>query len=136
MRGISPPALFELRAHWWPSAKAGGMPWTRTTLSFQRAHRLANRPGSLVRLTFQIGPRDRTRTLSAVRKDPFRLERNASSLGYTRCWHTDNWCPRSELHRHSTRFKCVASALGYVGCWRRATKLVPREGFAPSTFPF
>lgn len=59
MRGIRPPALFELRAHvaackGWPSAKAG-MPWTRTTLPSQGAHCLANRSGSLVRLTFQNG---------------------------------------------------------------------------------
>src|SRR2546429_3316212 len=33
----------------------GGMPWTRTALPFQGAHCLANRSGSLVRLTFQIG---------------------------------------------------------------------------------
>src|SRR6266480_1687369 len=32
----------------------GGMPWTRTTLPFQGAHCLANRSGSLVRLTLQI----------------------------------------------------------------------------------
>ena len=38
-------------------SESGGMPWTRTTLSFQRAHCLANRSGSLVRLTFQNGRR-------------------------------------------------------------------------------
>ena len=47
---------------------------------------------------------------------PFRLERNASALGYTR------WCPRPDLHRHFARFKCAVSALDYVGCWRSATK--------------
>src|SRR2546428_6965667 len=47
MRGIRPPALFELRAH-------GGMPWTRTTLPVRGAHCLANRSGPLVRLTFQV----------------------------------------------------------------------------------
>ena len=31
------------------------MPWTRTTLPFPGAHCLANRPGPLVRLTFQFG---------------------------------------------------------------------------------
>src|SRR2546425_6439688 len=56
---------------------------------------------------------------------PFRLERNASALGYTR------WCPRPDLHRHLARFKCAVSALEYVGCWRRAIRLVPREGFPP-----
>ena len=40
---------------------------------------------------------------------PFRLERNASALGYTR------WCPRPDLHRHFARFKCAVSALDYVG---------------------
>src|SRR5665213_1853311 len=56
---------------------------------------------------------------------PFRFERNASSLGYTR------WCPRSDSHRHCARFKCAVSALDYVG----KINLVAREGFAPSTFP-
>src|SRR5882672_3583404 len=40
----------------------GGMPWTCATLPFPGAHSLAPRPGSLVRLTFQIGPRGRTCT--------------------------------------------------------------------------
>src|SRR5881392_2256005 len=47
---------------------------------------------------------------------PFRLERNASALGYTR------WCPRPDSHRHSARFKCAVSPLDYVG------EMVPREG--------
>ena len=55
---------------------------------------------------------------------PFRLERNASALGYTR------WCPRPDLHRHFARFKCAVSALDYVG------EMVPREGFPPPTSPF
>ncbi len=32
--------------------KSGGMPWTRTTLPVRGAHCLANRSGTLVRLTF------------------------------------------------------------------------------------
>src|SRR4029077_814603 len=44
----------------------GGMPWTRTTLPFQGAHCLANRSGSLVRLTFQIGRRGETCNPKAV----------------------------------------------------------------------
>src|SRR5438105_15471221 len=40
---------------------------------------------------------------------PFRLERNASALGYTR------WCPRLDLHRHFARLKRAVSALDYVG---------------------
>ena len=31
MQGIGLPVLFELRAQWWPPAKAGGMPWTCAT---------------------------------------------------------------------------------------------------------
>ena len=39
-------------------------------------------------------------------------------------------CPRPDLHRHFAHFKYAVSALDYVG------KVVPREGFAPSTSPF
>src|ERR1017187_6563815 len=56
MRGIKPPVLFELHA------ENGGMPWTCTTSRKGGTHSLAPRPGSLVRLTFQIGPRGRTCT--------------------------------------------------------------------------
>ena len=48
-------------------SESGGMPWTRTTPPFQGAHCLANRSGSLVRLTFQIGRRGETCTPKAVR---------------------------------------------------------------------
>src|SRR5882672_6477232 len=40
----------------------GGMPWTRTTLPVRGAHCLANRSGTLVRLTFQIGLPSRSST--------------------------------------------------------------------------
>src|SRR6059036_260823 len=40
----------------------GGMPWACATSSNRRTHSLAPRPGPLVRLTFQIGPRGRTCT--------------------------------------------------------------------------
>src|SRR5208282_6566320 len=56
MRGIKPPVLFELHA------ENGGMPWTCATSHKGGTHSLAPRPGSLVRLTFQIGPRGRTCT--------------------------------------------------------------------------
>ena len=75
---------------------------------------------------------------------PFRFERNASSDWATRGWlaepqlgiepearlrtrcfgaaafahsevASEGWCPRSDLHRHWTRFKCAASPLGYAG---------------------
>ena len=88
-------------------------------------HSLAPRPGSLVRLTFQIGARGRTRTGTV------------EGLSFAPLhWATRAWCPRLDLHQHCARFKCAASALGYVGCWRRATEMVPREGFAPTTSPF
>src|SRR6266851_4250140 len=55
MRGIKPPALFELRAHEWRNAvDLHHLP--------EGTHCLANRPGSLDRWTFQIGPRGRTCT--------------------------------------------------------------------------
>src|SRR6266705_4483937 len=55
MRGIKPPALFELRAHEWRNAvDLHHLP--------EGTHCLANRPGSLDRWTFQIGPRGRPRT--------------------------------------------------------------------------
>ena len=122
-------------------------------------HSLAPRPGSLVRLTFQNGagvrggelvvkpPASLSPDRNHLRSIPiqanwsawqdlhlqlFRLERNASSLGYTRCLRTATWCPRSDLHRHCARFKCAVSALDYVG----KLKLVPREGFPPPTSPF
>ena len=52
---------------------------------------------------------------------PFRLERNASSDWATRgslrtvTIAHGHKCPRSDMHRHWTRFKCAASPLGYVG---------------------
>ncbi len=68
------------------------------------------------------------------------------------------WCPWQDLHLHGRRFELRASALGYTGdaigahgriCtdtvrvlsalslrWTTWAKLVPREGFAPSTSPF
>src|SRR5256884_2253180 len=71
MRGITPPVLFELRAHEWRNAVdlhhlPGG------------THSLAPRPGSLVRLTFQIGPRGRTCTcnLSVLSGTPLRWARS------------------------------------------------------------
>src|SRR5258706_12658464 len=67
-------------------------------------HSLAPRPGSLARLTFQ-----KWSAWQDSHLQPFRLERNASALGYTR------WCPRSDLHRHFARFKRAVSALDYVG---------------------
>src|SRR5207244_8229163 len=101
----------------------GGMPWTRTTLPFRGAHCLANRSGSLVRLTFQIGPRGRTRTcnLSVLSGMPLHWATRG-------CLHKSTLCPRSDFHRHSTSFKCVASALGYVGeiGWYRVKDFHPQ----------
>src|SRR6266705_4371268 len=112
MRGIKPPALFELRAHEWRNAvDSHHLP--------EGTHSLAPRPDSLDRLTFQIGPRGRTCTC------------NLSGLSGTPLpWATRGWCPRSDSHRHCARFKCAVSALDYVG------QMVPREGFPPPTSPF
>src|SRR5260370_39282364 len=79
MRGIKPPALFELRAHEW-----------RNTVDLHHlpegTHSLAPRPGSLDRWTFQIGPRGRTST------------RNLSGLSGTPLhWATRGWLAEPEL---------------------------------------
>src|SRR6266550_7549597 len=97
MRGISSPVLFELRAHEWRNAvDLHHLP--------EGTHCLANRPGSLDRWTFQNGPRGRTCTC------------NLSGLSGTPLhWATRGWCPRSDSHRHSARFKCAVSALDCVG---------------------
>ena len=107
MRGIKPPALFELRALEWRNAvDLHHLP--------EGTHCLANRPGALDRWTFQIGPRGRTCTC------------NLSGLSGTPLhWATRGWCPRSDSHRHSARFKGAVSSLDYVG------EMVPREGFPP-----
>ena len=60
---------------------------------------------------------------------PFRFERNASALGYTRVLADGHWCPRPELHRHCARFKCAVSALDYVG------EMVGMKGLAPPRLP-
>ena len=78
-------------------------------------HSLAPRPGSLVRLAFQ-----KWSAWQELHLQPSRFERGASSLGYTRMARravaqSEGWCPRSDLHRHSARFKCAVSALDYVG---------------------
>src|SRR6266403_1562138 len=100
MRGIKPPALFELRAHEWRNAvDLHHLP--------EGTHCLANRPGSLDRLTFQIGPRGRTRTCTCEGLSFVPLH-----------WATRGSCPRSDSHRYFARFKCAVSALDYVGCWR------------------
>src|SRR6266496_416043 len=100
------------------------MPWTCTTCP-EGTHSLAPRPGSLDRLTFQIGPRGRTRTCTCEGLSFVPLH-----------WATRGSCPRSDSHRYFARFKCAVSALDYVGCWRWATRLVTREGFPPPTSPF
>ncbi len=110
MRVIKPPALFELHA----LAECRGL------APLARRHALVSTEARhLGRWTFQIGPRDRicTCTVEGLSFVPLH-------------WATRGWCPRPDLHRHCARFKCAVSALDYVG------KLVAREGFAPSTFPF
>ena len=78
-------------------------------------HCLANRPGSLDRLAFQ-----KWSAWQDLHLQPFRFERNASALGYTRLARraeaqSEGWCPRSDLRRHCARFKGAVSALDYVG---------------------
>src|SRR2546427_9804865 len=78
MRGIKPPALFELRAHEWRNAvDLHHLP--------EGTHSLAPRPGSLVRLTFQIGPRGRTCTcnLSVLSGTPLHWATRGGAPGQT-----------------------------------------------------
>src|SRR5438046_5239934 len=83
--------LLSLSLNFPPSTlNDGGMPWTCTTLPFQGAHCLANKSGSLVRLTFQIG-----------------LPSRSSK--------SEGWYPWPDSHRHYRRFELRASALGYTG---------------------
>ena len=108
MRGIKPPALFELRAHEWRNAvDLHHLP--------EGTHSLAPRPGALDRWTFQIGSPSRSSESEGwsawqdLHLQPFRFERNASALGYTR-WITG---PKLEGRR-----------------------LVPTVGFAPTLCAF
>ena len=61
---------------------------------------------------------------------PFRFERNASALGYTRSLRTAT-SAHGRIRADTVR---VLSALSLR--WTTWAKLVPREGFAPSTSPF
>src|SRR5258706_4351824 len=160
MRGIRPPALFELRARsrtglmeWWRSGVMGnsatcqvplasqlsaisyqldngGMPWACATLPFRGAHCLANRPGSLDRLTFQSGPRGRTRTcnLSVLSGTPLRWATRGGAHGrictdtlrvlsaLSLHWTTwANWCRVREFHPQPLRSERSAS-----GSWANA----------------
>src|SRR6266536_1538444 len=109
MRGIRPPALFELRAHEWRNAVDSHHTPRSGSPLFSKQVRLT-RPVDIPNWS----------AWQDLHLQHFRLERNASSLGYTR------WCPRPDLHRHFARFKCAVSALDYVG------EMVPREGFPPT----
>src|SRR5947209_3122346 len=112
MRGIGPPVHFELHARWMAECRGPHhLP--------EGTHSLAPRPGSLVRLTFQIGARGRIRTGTVEGLSFVPLH-----------WATRAMVPTVGFApTHRARFKCAASALGYVG------KLVPREGSAPTTSP-
>ena len=123
-RGVDFPSLASQFSQTRRSLRESQAPLARKHALFSTEGACARPPGSLVRVTFQIGPRGRTCTC------------NLSGLSGTPLhWVTRGWCPRTDLHRHCARFKCAVSALDYVGYWRRATKLVPREGFPPPTFP-
>src|SRR5437764_6267746 len=74
MRGIKPPALFELRAHEWRNAvDLHHLP--------EGTHCLANRPGSLARLAFQ-----KWSTWEDLHLQRSRFERDASAYWATRGW--------------------------------------------------
>jgi hypothetical protein len=86
--------VFELRARWWPPAKARNAVDLRHTphsgsALFSKQGACARPPGPLVRLTFQNGARGRTCTCTV------------EGLGFVPLpWATRaaNWCSRSELH--------------------------------------
>src|SRR5580698_5246161 len=113
MRGISPPALFELRARWRNAVDLRHTPVSGSALFSKQA-----RPARPVDIPNWSAWQD-------LNLQPFRLERNASTLGDTRVLADGHQCPRSELHRHCARFKGAVSALDYVG------EMVPREGVPP-----
>ena len=83
-------------------------------------HSLAPRPGSLVRWTFQIGPRGRTSTcnLSVLSGTSLLIGLHAVGAHGRICTDTVRVLSAPSLH------------------WTTWAKLVAREGFAPSTFPF
>src|SRR5438093_12432449 len=113
MRGIRPPALFELRAHEWRNAvDLHHLP--------EGTHSLAPRPGSLARLTFQIGPRGRIRTcnLPGLSGTPLLVGLHAVGAHGRICTDTVR----------------VLSAPSLP--WTTWAKVVPREGFPPPTSPF
>src|SRR3989454_12584770 len=111
MRGIGPPVHFELHAQW--------MAECRGLAPLARRHALVS---TEARFACPVDIPNWS-AWQDLHLQHFRLERNASALGYTR------WCPRPDLHWHFARFKCAVSALDYVG------EMVPREGFPPTTSP-
>src|SRR6185436_13111605 len=140
MRGIRPPALFELRAHEWRNAvDLHHLP--------EGTHSLAPRPGSLVRWTFQIGPRGRicTCTLEGLSFVPLRWATRGGAHGRIRTdtgrvlsalslrWTTwAKWCRVREFHPQPLRSERSAS-----GSWANAAlKLVHPAGLSPANSPF
>jgi hypothetical protein len=127
--------LVGLREPMMTSTKTG-MPWTRTTRSLRGAHCLANKPGPLGRLTFhmvrrtetpraKIGPRGRTCTC------------NFSVLSGTPLHWATRGCLRTATGTHGRICTGTVRVLSAPSLpWTTWAKLVPREGFEPSTFPF
>src|SRR5436190_6800972 len=117
MRGINPPALFELRAPGSPSRSSERrLAECRGLAPLARGHALVSTEARFA------CPVDipKWSAWQDSHLQPFRLERNASALGYTRLARqaearSEGWCPRSDLHPHFARFKCAVSALDYVG---------------------
>ena len=106
MRGINPPALFELRAPGSPSRSSERrLAECRGLAPLARGHALVSTEARFA------CPVDipKWSAWQDSHLQPFRLERNASAFGYTR------WCPRPDSHRHFARSKCAVSALDYVG---------------------
>ena len=91
MRRIRPPALFELRAQVAACKGANAVDSHHTPFSGSPLFSKQVRPARPVDIPKWSAWQD-------LHLQPFRLERNASALGYTR------WCPRSGLHRHCAAF--------------------------------
>ena len=159
MRGIRQPALFELRARCVRLPRLAACKGWRNAVDLHHlpggTHSLAPRPGSLDRLTFQIGPRGRFRTctIEGLSFEPLHWATRGGAHGrictgtsrvlraLSLRWTTwANWCRVKDSHPQPPRSERGASAVGLTrqdGCdLRIANKLALPEGLSPSSPTF
>src|SRR5580765_589138 len=153
MRVIRPPALFELRAHGLPSRSSptAGIARLRTACfdvaAFARS-RVA-REGWRNAVDSHHTPEGRALVSTEARLarpvdipkwsawqdlhlQPFRLERNASALGYVVLrLKSMNWCRAKDSHPQPPRSEQGASA-----SWANAAKMALPAGISPATSAF